>query len=541
MLATEPSAPAEAPTAAPAHLPEPMPSMPRDRLLLLFTGLAGSLLINLVGQFTGSNLADIQGAIGATADDGSWLVTGYTMAFLSGIVFAGPLIGTFGIRRYVAASALVFAIAALGCASAPGLPWMVALRALQGFVAGGFGPVAFVAVFTTTAGPRLPFGLSVLAFVLVLPTTLGPAAAGYLEESLGWEALFLVQTLVGAGLACAALFFMPRVPTAWGALRRDWSAVILLALAMAASALVLGQGTRRYWLDSVTVNWGIAVAAACWAGFLFALWRSPMPILDVGLVARRTFGAPILLNLVFRAALAFTVFLVPQFLALVQGYRPLEIGRLFAAAAAVQVLVFPLVWWLLQRLDGRFVLGSGLFLFGLGALLAADATSLSSADQFRLGLLLAGAGQVLFLVPNLLAGGRSLTPADGPTASLMFNATTLGGTTIGVALAAELVTERQKFHLQALAEAAAAYGARPDRLELLAGRFASAVGDDAAASGALAAVAGALRREALVLSFNDTFLAVAGLLFAAVALGMLLIRPQPPLGGSPTIWTGGPS
>lgn len=255
------ASPVDAGKRAQEATPSPPPPMPRQALLVLAVALSGSLLTNVVGQFVGSSLADIQSGIGASADEGSWLVTIYSMGFICGIVFSLPILATFGMGRYSAAAALVFAGAALACAAGPGLELTVASRAVQGFAAGGFGPLAFAAVFTTMAGPRLPFGLAILAFVLVLPTNLGPAISGLIESRLGWQALFLLQAAVGAALAAAALLFMPRGPIGWAALRRDRATLLLLAVALAASLLVLGQGTRRYWLDSATISWSIAVAA----------------------------------------------------------------------------------------------------------------------------------------------------------------------------------------------------------------------------------------------------------------------------------------
>ena len=67
----------------------------------------------------------------------------------------------------------------------------------------------------------------------------------------------------------------------------------------------------------------------------------------------RTFGIPIGLNLAFRAALVVTAFLVPQFLAVVHGYRPLEIAKLMLWAAIPQLLVLPLAWRLMHLVDTR--------------------------------------------------------------------------------------------------------------------------------------------------------------------------------------------
>ncbi len=513
--------------------------MPWDRVLLLATALAGSLLVNLSGQFVPFNIADVAGGLGASADEASWLTTVYSIGLFCGIVFASPLIATLGLRRYMVVSALVFSMTALVAAAAPPLPWVIALRGLQGFAAGGFGPMAFVATFMTTAGRRLPFGLSLLALILLLPASLGPALSGYVEDRLGWEALFYIPAATGAVLAVLATLFMPRVPITWPGMRRDWISLLLLCIALASTLLVLTQGTRRFWLDSATIAWTVAIGAGAWAGFLITLWRSPLPVLSLELLARRAFAVPITLNLLFRTGFATTAFLIPQFLILVRGYRPLELGELYVWAAIPQLLVFPLSCWLLRHVDGRPIISSGLLLFGIGAVLAAGLTSDVGVAEFRLAMALVGAGQVLFLVPILVAGGMQLEPADGPTASLLFNATTIGGTTIGVALATEVVTERQKFHLGALAESAAAYGPHSERIEGLAAILASRTGDDEiGAARTILAVAAALRDEAWALSFSDGLLLVGALLIASAA-GVLLLHPQPPLGGTSTPATRG--
>lgn len=506
----------------------------RGQLILLATALAGALLINLSGQFVVSAAPDIQGGIGASADEASWLTTVYTMALVSGIVFSSPLIATFGPGRYMAAAALVFAMSAVGCAIAPSLPLMIVLRALQGFAAGGFGPIAFVATFAAARGPRLPLGLAVLALILLLPATLGPVAAGLLEDRLGWQSLFLVQATIGAILAAASLLLVSRTPIARAALRRDWAGLLLLALALAVSVLVLSQGTRRYWLDSTLIIWSLAVAAGSWAGFLAALRYSPMPVVNLQLLAKRAFIVPITLNLLFRAGFAGTAFLVPQFLALVQGYRPLELAHLFLWGAIPQLVAFPVSWWLLQRIDGRLVAACGLLLFGVGTLLAANGTGLDAADQLRVVLALSGAGQVLFLVPNLVAGGSALTPPDAPTATLAFNGTTVGGTSLGIAIATEFLTYRQTLHAGTLTEAAAAFSGKLDRLESLAGAYASRIADDGIAGArATSTVADAIARQAWVLSFNDAFQLVAALLIASCVATTLMHR-QPPLRTSTT-------
>ncbi len=500
------------------------------QVLFLATCMAGSFGVNLSAQFPSVNIADVQGGIFSTPDEASWVLTVYTMASLVGIVTSGLFIRALSIGRYLVVSAMVFAITALACAGAPDLGVMIALRTIQGFAAGGFGPAAFVAVFMVAGGPRLPFAVTLLAFVLLFPGTIGPVISGFVEDTFGWQALFMIQAGIGATLALAARAWVPHKGPDWSALRTDWVAVVLLSLGLASLMLILSQGTRRFWFESEMIVWCTAACIGAWAGFAFLARFSPVPIIAPRLLFTRKFGLPNGLNLVFRVGLVVTAYLVPQFLAVVQGYRPLEIAKLTLWAAIPQLLALPLVWRLMHLLDGRVVMALGLLLCAMATALVGDATALFAADQFRLTLVVFAVGQLLFLAPAVVTGATSLKPADLQTASVAFNMTTLGGTTLGVGLVSNLVTEREKFHSNVITENVSLYDALDaDRLTALAGSLASRLVDDGDATArAIALLTATARREAWVLAFNDAFLVVAAVLLIS-AIGVVAIGRSPPL------------
>lgn len=502
-----------------------------SKLLFLVTGLAGSLFISLSAQFASTTIADVQGGLFSAPDEASWILTVYTMASFVGIVASGPLIRFLGIGRYLVVSATAFAVAAFACATAPDLQVMIALRTIQGFAAGGFGPAAFVAVFMVTGGSRLPFGVTLLAFVLLFPGTLGPVIAGFVDDSFGWQTLFLIQAGIGATLALAARAWVPHQEGPdWSALKTDWIALTLLSLALATLTLVLGQGTRRFWFESEMIFWGTAGSIAAWAGFAVLVQFSPLPIISPQLLVTRKFGIPIALNFVFRASLVVTSYLVPQFLAVVQGYRPLEVAELMLWAAIPQLLALPLVWQLMHQFDMRVVMALGFALCVVGVALVSNGTALFAAEQFRLTLILFSIGQLLFLVPAMVVGTSVLKPTDPPTASLAFNATTLGGTTLGIGLVSHFVIEREKFHSNVITENVSLYNTLDaDRLAALAGTFTNRLVDDSdTTTRAVALLASTARREAWVLAFNDAFLLVfATLLIGTV--GIFAIGRSPPL------------
>lgn len=501
-----------------------------DKILFLALALTSSFFVTLAAQFVTTNIADLQGAIGATPDEASWLSTVYTMGNFAGIVCAAPLSRTFGIGPYAFANAVILCVVSILCAGAPPLDVFIALRAIQGVAAGCFGPIAFMSVFIALGGPRLPTGLFLLAFVLLFPTTVGPVASGYLEEYGGWKALFVVQATIGGLIAIGALFVYQWLPPKWEPLKIDWLAVFLLSSGLALMVLVANQGTRRFWYESDMIGWATAGSIGAFAGFAFLCAFSPKPIISPRLFLDRNFGPPVALNLVFRAGFAVTTYLVPQFLAIVQGYRPLDIANLLMWGVMAQLLVLPLVWVLLQVLETRLVMALGLLLCSVATGVLLDSTGLSAADQFRIPIMAFGVGQVLFLASDVIIGAMAIKPADAATASFGFNMGTLGGTAIGVGLVSDLVTEREKFHSSLLTETISLFDYLDDaRISALAAGLTSKLANEHAANvQAVSVVANAARRQAWVLAFNDGFLVVAGVLIVS-ALGVLIIGHHPPL------------
>lgn len=398
--------------------------------------LAGSFVANLGAQFAGAHVSDIQAGLGASANDASWITTLYTVATFFAFALSPLLARTFGIRRLFLASATVFAIAAGISAIAPGLSLLLAARIVHGFAAGMFGPIAFVAIFRVWSGPRLPFGFALLAIVLLVSFNSGPVLAGPIEAAFGWRALFFAQLVLAAPMILAGLRWLPSGPLNSSGHRGEWLALALLAIATGSLVVLIGQGTRRGWFDSGLMVSMALLSIAAWTGFFVVHRRSPVRVLDGRKLLDRRFGIPIALNFVFRASFAATVYLLPLLLALSRTDGHSVAWWLLLP----QIAAFPLVWRWLQRVDHRVSIALGLLSMAVGIGFAGFATTLLPS------LMLIGVGQVLFLVPALMTGAGSLKPEHGPTATILFNMTTVGGTTLGVGLLSTFVNARSAIH-----------------------------------------------------------------------------------------------
>src|SRR6202163_3626678 len=76
----------------------------------------GAFLAILNIQVVGASLADIQGAIGAGADDGGWITTSYLIAEIVIIPLSGWLARAFSMRTYLLTNTVLFLALTCACA-----------------------------------------------------------------------------------------------------------------------------------------------------------------------------------------------------------------------------------------------------------------------------------------------------------------------------------------------------------------------------------------------------------------------------------------
>jgi DHA2 family multidrug resistance protein len=93
-------------------------------------------------QITNSSLANIEGAIGASAEQGSWISTAYLMAEIIVIPLTGWLGSIFGLRRYLSVNTGLFVGFSIACALSSSLTQLILFRAGQGFTGGVLIPTA---------------------------------------------------------------------------------------------------------------------------------------------------------------------------------------------------------------------------------------------------------------------------------------------------------------------------------------------------------------------------------------------------------------
>ena len=116
--------------------------------IAVIAAMIGSFMAILNIQITNASLLNIEGGIGTGVDNGSWISTSYLIGEIVVIPLTDFLSRVFSFRRYMLASAALFAVFSVACAFTHDLPSMIAMRGLQGFAGGVLIPMAFTLILT---------------------------------------------------------------------------------------------------------------------------------------------------------------------------------------------------------------------------------------------------------------------------------------------------------------------------------------------------------------------------------------------------------
>jgi DHA2 family multidrug resistance protein len=490
----------------------------------------GAFMAVLNIQIVNASLADIQGAIGAGIDDGGWISTAYLIAEIVVIPLSAWLSRVFSLRIYLLTNAVLFLAFSAACALAGNLQQMIVLRALQGFSGGVLIPMAFTIIITLLPRAKQPVGLAMFALSATFAPAIGPTIGGYLTENWGWQYIFYVNLVPGAIMLAMLWFALDRAPMQLKLLREgDWLGIATMAIGLAALQTVLEEGNKDDWFGSPFIVRLSMVAAVALSLFLVIELTAEKPLLNLRLLARRNFGFGILANFLLGIALYGSVFILPVYLARIQGYNSEQIGMVLAWTGLPQLVLIPIVPRLMRRVDARIVIGIGFALFAASNFMNIHMTGDTGADQLLWPNIVRAVGQALVFAPLSAVATAGIEPENAGSASALFNMMRNLGGAIGIAALQTFQAKREQFHSNILTDSVSLFEeATRARLTQLTNYFLNHGIADAATAQHKAIIAIGLQvsRQANIMAFSDTFYVLGIALLVALAAALMLKKPD---------------
>lgn len=474
--------------------------------------MLGAFMAVLDIQITNSSLKDIQGALSATLEEGSWISTSYLVAEIIMIPLTAWLVQLLSARRLAVWVSGGFLIASLMCSMAWSLESMIVFRALQGFTGGALIPLAFTLTLIKLPEHHRAKGMAMFAMTATFAPSIGPTIGGWLTENWGWEYIFYINIPPGLIMIAGLLYGLEKKDSNWDLLKStDYLGILTMAVGLGCLQVFLEEGHRKDWLESSLIVSLGTVALLSLITFVIVQMSKPNPLINLRILGNRNFGLSSISSLGMGVGLYGSIYLLPLYLAQIQNYNALQIGEVIMWMGVPQLFLIPLVPKLMKYVSPKWLCTLGFGLFGLASFSSGVLNPDFAGDQFNRIQIIRALGQPLIMVTISLIATAYIMQKDAGSASSLFNILRNLGGAIGIALLATLLDARTKTYFDYLREAIVP--TNPQVAERMA-RLTETFGSETAALGKLSEIA---HQQAQIMAYNDAFH------FVGLALGISMV------------------
>jgi len=495
--------------------------------LAIAGGMVGCFMAILDIQITNSSLAPIEGGMGASVDEGSWISTAYLIAEIVVIPLTGWLSSVVGLRRYLAVNTALFVLFSIGCAQSNSMIELILYRVGQGFTGGVLIPTGLTVIRRHLPPHQQAIGMSLFGISATFAPAIGPSLGGWLTEHFSWHYLFYLNVVPGMLAIALQLYALDREPAKLKELLYgDWLGIGTMAVGLGCMTIVLEEGQRHDWYGSTMIGTLTVIAVISLIFFLILELTAEKPFINLRLFAIPTIGWSNLLSTIVGAVSYGSLFLIPVYLAQVPRFSTQQIGGVVMWSGLPQLAIFPIMPFLLNNVRPRLLVGTGIALFALSCFVNAELTHDVGRNELILPQVIRAMAFPLFAMPLFQLALNGLDMRDTADAASLSNICRNLGGSIGIALLSTITQTREQVHYQGISDRVTANAqAAAGRIDQLTAVF-SARGDDAAMAPmqAVATIAGQMHQEALVMAYSDAFMTLGVLL--VLALPSVLILPN---------------
>jgi DHA2 family multidrug resistance protein len=482
-----------------------------SRVLITAAIIAATLMQTLDTTIVNVALPIIQGNLGATIDEGAWVVTGYIISAVIVIPLTPWLQIRFGRRQYYSAAIIGFTIASVLCGSASSIEQLILWRVVQGAFGGGLIATAQATIRDTFPKDKIGLSQGLFSLGAIVGPAVGPTLGGWLTDNFSWNWVFFVNVVPGA-FAGAVILTRLKNPGDPRRVPLDVTGLALLIVGLGSLQYVLDEGQRNDWFNDPLIS-GFAIASVC--GLIaFAYWElfvARQPVVDLRVLRYPQIAAGSVLALSVGATLYGAIVIFPQYVQGILGFTATLSGELIFVRAIFIAAGTPLVVRLATsgKVDTRILLVFGFLLVGFSQLAFAHiTTSASDFGTFVLPNIACGLGLSMLFVPISIAILNGLPPPMIPKASSFQSLSMQLGGSISTAMLVTLLDRRSAFHQDVLAQ----------YIQPAYAPLASLLARHVPAGAIYAVVA----REASAMSFADCQFALGIVVFALMPLVLFL-------------------
>jgi len=481
-------------------------------------------------------LPHIAGALGASTDEGTWVLTSYLLSNAIVLPLGGWASSVMGRRNFFCLCITIFTVSSFLCGAAPTLPLLLLFRVLQGAGGGGLQPMAQAIMADSFEPHKRGQAFALYGLVAVLAPSIGPTLGGWITDSFSWRWIFFINIPVGI----IAFFLVTRMvedppwikPDRSRIFRMDYVGLGFLSLAMGGMQVMLDKGEENDWFSSDLIRVCAFLFVTGMVALIWWEWNAKEPLINLRVFRFRNFAICCFLMALVGGVLNANTVLQPQFMQQLLGWTATRAGLALTAGGFTLVVMMPLAGIATGRVSARTLTLIGFSLLLLSFRYAANVTSLDMSFGQASWLRVVQMMPLPFCFISITTAAYVGIPKEdsNQVAGLINFARNIGGSIL-IAMTNAQVTSRSMWHEQHLQQAM-----QPGSLAFeqhkaaLTGFLGNSFGSANSGGMALATIYNQLIQQAHTQGYQDVYMELSWMCPALIALAFLLSKNRPGVG-----------
>lgn len=489
-----------------------------QRFFLTVAVMASTVMQVLDTTIVNVALPQMQGELGATPDQISWVLTSYLVASAIMMPLTGFFSDRLGRKKYLLISISGFVVASMLCGIAQNLTEIVIFRMLQGMFGAALVPLAQAIMVDTYPLEDRPRAMAIWGMGVMVGPIAGPTVGGWLTEVLDWRWTFFINLPVGILSFLLAARYVP--DTVKRQRRMDWMGFVYLALAIGGIQYFLDRGNGDDWFSNRGITFAAIVGVVSLVLFIWhSLRRREGSLFSLDILKDRNFVTASIVIMALGLGMYGAMVIQPTMLEGLMGYPTATAGLVMAPRGIASMVSMMLVGRLMKTMDARHIIVLGMVLSAWGNYLCTHFNLDVSPMQIVFPSLLQGFGLGFMMVPLTTMALATMNPQRVPDASGLYSLLRTMGSSIGIALISTIYSRETQMNWQTLGA-----GIQPYNRALQ--EYAAHASTSMTGSEGLARIADELMRQASMVAVVDAYWWITASFVLMLPL-VLLLKPLP--------------
>jgi EmrB/QacA subfamily drug resistance transporter len=383
--------------------------------------------------------------LGASTGEQQWMADAYVVVFAALMLPAGLLGDRFGRRRMLITGLGIFLAGSLVGSLVDDVTLVIVARAVMGIGGALVMPLSMAVLPSLFGSDERAKAVGAVSAASALGLPLGPIVGGWLLDHFWWGSVFLVNVPMAAIGILACVLLLPETSDP-ASPKVDIVSTAYTAAGLSILIYAIIEAPHRGWGDPLIL--GLFAASAILVTLLVLRERrSARPMLDLSLLAQRTFLLNTLAATLVLFVLSGLMFVLPQYLQAVLGYDAFGTGVRMLPMMGGLLIASRSAQPLLARFGARAVITGGLVALAFASILGSR-TSVGDGYGFTaLWLSIAGLGFGFAVVPAMTAALGALPRDRAGSGSGLLMTVRQVGSAIGIALLGSLLASAYSHRL----------------------------------------------------------------------------------------------